>query len=204
VRGLAPATCVLLVLWVGLAGCDRNIEPFDPEEEPRQPDLSKIFPEGAERAEPAPPLLPPAPGEGRGASPLPAELAEADASRAGGAQPVPANEPGSITGRVEVAPELAGETPAGAVLFIIARRVAGGPPLAVKRVPDPVFPLGFRLGPSDRMIQQMPFEGPLTLSARLDGDGNATSRSEGDLQGQAEGEHQPGAVGVVIRLAERL
>ena len=36
---------------VALLGCDRNMEPFAPGEEPRQPDLSKIFPAGAEQAD---------------------------------------------------------------------------------------------------------------------------------------------------------
>ena len=47
----------------------------------------------------------------------------------------------------------------------------------------PSFPLDFSLGPEDRMIQAMPFAGPLGLSARIDADGNATSREPGDLQG---------------------
>ena len=33
--------CVLGLL---LAGCDRNIEPYQPGEEPRAPDLARIFP----------------------------------------------------------------------------------------------------------------------------------------------------------------
>ena len=48
-----------------LVACDRNLEPFDPAEQPRQPDLSKIFPAGAEDAPTAPEPsleLPPPPG----------------------------------------------------------------------------------------------------------------------------------------------
>jgi hypothetical protein len=91
------------------------------------------------------------------------------------------------------------KVPAGAILFLIARRgQAGGPPLAVKRIESPRFPLEFTLGPDDRMIQAMPFEGPLQLSARLDTDGNAMSRTPGDLQGAAPGMHDPGATGIEI------
>jgi hypothetical protein len=50
----------------------------------------------------------------------------------------------------------------------------------------------------------MPFEGPLRLSARVDADGNATSRSPGDLQGEAEADFQPGASGVSIVLDQLL
>lgn len=177
-----------LFLVLALAACDRNLEPFDPNEQPSEPDLSKIFPEGAESADPVQPGLPPPPGEQRGAPNLPSEVA----AQAGSAAP--------ITGTVELAPEFAGRTPENAVLFIIARRGAG-PPLAVKRVADPVFPVEYSIGPDDRMIQAMPFTGPIELSARIDGDGNATSRSPGDVTGTARtGPVEPGATGVAILL----
>ena len=48
------------------------------------------------------------------------------------------------------------------------------------------------------MIQSMPFEGPLRLSARLDADGNAMSRDPGDLLGEASAPVQTGARGVEI------
>jgi cytochrome c-type biogenesis protein CcmH len=185
VRCLAlAALCVL-----ALAACDRNLEPFDPNESPREPDLSKIFPEGAESAEDVLPGLPAPPGEARGAPPLPAETADAESPGA------------AIQGTVELAPELAGRIPTDAVLFIIARGAGAGPPLAVKRVANPEFPVAFSIGPEDRMIQTMPFAAPIALSARLDGDGNATSRSPGDVTGAAAGEPiAPGAAGIVIVL----
>jgi hypothetical protein len=184
---------LLIALWaLAAAACDRNLEPFDPNEKPSEPDLSKIFPEGADSAEPAQPGLPPPPGaEERGA---PAAPSEAAAGSAGA----------PVSGTVALAPELAGRTPANAVLFIIARRGAG-PPLAVKRVEHPQFPVEFTIGPEDRMIQAMPFAGPIELSARIDGDGNATSRSPGDVTGTARGGPvEPGATGVAILLDTRL
>jgi hypothetical protein len=105
---------------------------------------------------------------------------------------------------VRVAPELEGKAPAGAVLFVIARRGSPGPPLAVKRIESPRLPLDFEIGPDDRMIQSMPFAGPVQLTARLDADGNATSRSPGDLQGSAPEAVEPGATGVAIVLGEQL
>jgi hypothetical protein len=42
------------------------------------------------------------------------------------------------------------------------------------------------------------------VSARLDADGNATTRSDGDLQGTAAAPAQPGASGVDVVLNERL
>jgi len=185
------AASILASFVLVATGCDRNVEPFDPNEEPREPDLSKIFPEGAEQAARIEPGLPPVPGGGRGAPPVAQEVAAAE----------PAPDGAPISGRVEIAPELAEKAPGGAILFIIGRRGGGGPPLAVKRVPSPGFPLDFTLGPDDRMIQAMPFAGPITLSARLDADGNATSTEPGDLSGVAVGGPvDPGASGVVIRL----
>ncbi len=175
-----------ILLLAVAAGCDRNVEPYVPGEEPRQPDLSKIFPAGAEQAERGPIEMPPAPTPegGRGADPF------------AGAAP--------IRGTVRVAPDLAGRLPQGGVLFVIARPGASGPPLAVKRVSSPSFPLQFSLGPEDRMIRTMPFSGELLLTARLDADGDATSRAPGDLQGRAAGAHAPGASGVEIVLDEVL
>jgi hypothetical protein len=74
----------------------------------------------------------------------------------------------------------------------------------VRRIPSPSFPLAFSIGPDDRMIASRPFVGPLNLTARLDGDGNATTRSPGDLQGAAAAPVDPGASGVVVVLDEAL
>jgi len=173
----------LVAALAGLAACDRNIEPFDPNEVPEQPDLSRIFPEGAEQApKDAPPSLPPPP---RGAPPL--------AAAAGESGP-------PIRGTIRLAPALAGRVPDGAVLFLIARRGGAGPPLAVQRIPQPRFPLEFSIGPDDRMLETIPFAGELELSARVDADGNAMSRQPGDLEGRAAAPAAPGASGVAIEI----
>lgn len=177
----------VLLAAAALAACDRNVEPFVPGEEPREPDLSKIFPAGAEEAASprAQPGIPPLPREARGG---------ADAS----AQAAP------IQGTVSVPDALRDRVSDDAVLFLIARRGGAGPPLAVQRIGAPRFPLRFAIGPADRMIPSIPFEGPLQLSARLDGDGDAMSRNPGDLQGAADGGFSPGARNVSIVLDEVL
>src|SRR5262245_66566233 len=85
-------------LALAVAACDRNLEPFDPNEKPREPDLSKIFPEGAEDAEPAQPGLPPAPGEQRGAPSVAGEAAEASSGA-------------PVSGTVVLTSEFQGHTP---------------------------------------------------------------------------------------------
>ncbi len=75
-----------------------------------------------------------------------------------------------------------GAVPArGGVLFVIARPEAGGPPLAVRRLPGGPFPMAFELGPGDAMIPGRPLAGSVRLTARLDADGDPLSRQEGDL-----------------------
>ena len=188
----------LLLATFALAGCDRNLEPYRPGEEPEQPDLSRIFPEGAEQAARVDSSLqmPPAPEPARGAGAAPPAGPGGAAEAAGDARP--------IRGTVRVSDALSDRVAPGAVLFLIARRGDAGPPLAVVRVAGPRFPLDFSIGPEDRMIRTMPFEGELRLSARLDGDGNAMSREPGDLQGSADGGFEPGASGVEIVLDEIL
>jgi len=44
----------------------------------------------------------------------------------------------------------------------------------------------------------MPFAGPLTITARVDSDGNAMSRAPGDLFGDAAAPVDPGATGVEV------
>lgn len=178
-------------------GCNRNVEPFDPDEEPAEPDLSRIFPEGAEQAVQAEPMLPEPPG--RGAPPMAGAAAPAGGARGGSGAPAgAAADGGPITGTISLAPGLESRVPAGAVLFLIARNAAAGPPLAVKRIASPHFPLDFSIGPDDRMLPSIPFAGPVQLSARVDSDGNATSRTPGDLQGTAPGSVAPGATGVAL------
>ena len=174
----------LLLPLVLAGGCHRNVEPFDPSEEVVEPDLSAIFPEGAERAnatrEAARPAMP-----------------------MGGRREAAVEGP-PLAGQILLAPELAERVPRGAVLFLIARNSGSGRPVAAKRISPPEFPLAFELGPEDRMAHDMPYEGPLELTARIDTDGDAATRTAGDLRGVAEGSHSPGATGVTILIDEIL
>jgi hypothetical protein len=188
VTAMRPGLVVGLIALLAATSCDRRVEPFVPGEEPQQPDLAKIFPEGAERADQPIPELPAAPA-GR-AAPLVAANGAANGA--------------PIEGTIELAPEIAASVPPGAVLFLIARGPNPGPPLAVKRVADPKFPLHFSIGPDDRMIQTIPFVGPMQITARVDGDGNATTRDPGDLSGASDSPHSPGDRGVALLIDQVL
>lgn len=88
-----------------------------------------------------------------------------------------------IQGIVSIDPKLKAKVDSQAVLFIIARstKSPSGPPFTVKRVERPVFPVPCSLGPEDVMISGVPFTGKVILSARLDKDGDPTTREPGDL-----------------------
>jgi hypothetical protein len=191
-RGFIPTIIAIAISISFLIGCDRNIEPYQPGEQPSQPDLARIFPGGVE-SEPA--LSGNARAPDRSA--LPPSRAEGSAvSIATSARP--------IEGRVELPDEAAGRPDSG-VLFVIARPqgVQGGPPLAVLRIADPRFPLEFSIGPDNVMIPSMRFEGAISLSARLDADGNAMTRGTEDISSQVEEPLSPGTTGVKLLLTER-
>jgi hypothetical protein len=169
------------VLALALAACDRNLEPYvAAEDEPPPPERPVRVP-GLENPAPRA-TMPLGPPEGAGA-------------RAGTS--APSGEP--IRGRVIAGPGVDGGGGEG-VLFVIARSQPAGPPLAVKRLPVGPFPLEFEIGPSDVMIQGLPFAGAITLTARIDRDGNAMTREPGAAVAALAAPVQPGATGVELLL----
>ena len=69
-----------------------------------------------------------------------------------------------------------------AVLFVYARPVGAtaGPPLAVRRVFGPSFPVSLSISSADAMVPGTAFPARVTIQARLDRDGNAMTTMEGD------------------------
>jgi len=90
-----------------------------------------------------------------------------------------------IQGTISIEPKLKTKHQGGGILFIIARRAAtqGGPPLAVKRIASPVFPLSYSLGKENMMIPGSRFEGKVNIIVRLDKDGDPLTREPGSLIG---------------------
>ena len=99
--------------------------------------------------------------------------------------PTAANSGQTISGKITVDAKLKDKIDAQAALFIIARPAgsAAGPPLAVKKIDRPSFPLAYSLGQENVMMQGTPFAGKINITVRLDKDGNAVTREAGNLLG---------------------
>jgi len=91
---------------------------------------------------------------------------------------------GQISGKITIDPKLKANIDPNAALFIIARPAAsgGGPPLAVKKIDRPTFPIDYTLS-QDNAMMGMPFTGKINITARLDKDGNPVTRTPGDISG---------------------
>jgi len=70
------------------------------------------------------------------------------------------------------------------ILYVIVRVAgrAGGPPLAVKRMPADL-PVEFTVTAADSMVPGTPLVPAMDVTVRLDQDGDAWSNQEGDLSG---------------------
>lgn len=112
---------------------------------------------------------------------------------------------GAVMGTVQLGPAVADAATNG-VLFIYARKGMGamGPPLAVKQIRNPTFPLRFELSSDDMMIEGRDFSGEVYISARLDNDGNASTKNDGDLQSAVPIQATVGGEGVAVTLDQRL
>jgi hypothetical protein len=86
-----------------------------------------------------------------------------------------------VSGIVDIDPSLRGKLPPTGVLFVFARAAGAtseGPPIAVKRLPAS-FPAAFELSQADSMMGQ-PLPDQLLIEARLDEDGDPTTRPPTD------------------------
>jgi tetratricopeptide (TPR) repeat protein len=82
----------------------------------------------------------------------------------------------SINVTLELDPSASTKT---GVLFVIARNPMGGPPAAVKRLQGVSFPVTITLSSADSMMGQ-PLPAKFRLEARLDSDGDATTKPPTD------------------------
>ena len=89
-----------------------------------------------------------------------------------------------VSGIIKIDRNLVDQIPEGASLFLIARSEGAqrGIPLAVKKLQGITFPYSFTLGQADVMLPGALFDGPITIFARLDKDGDAAP-APGDIDG---------------------
>ena len=139
-----------------------------------------------------PPGAPPVHG---GPPPTPAPAAGNPGEGAAGA---------TITGRITLAPARKGDVTPNDVVYLAARRLSDNPQargslIAVKRFSASSFPIEFTLGAGGMMFKNGAFEGELTLSARVDKDGDPMSRRKGDVFGTIQ-KVKVGTAGVELAL----
>ena len=106
----------------------------------------------------------------------------------GGAAPSQSGSKGRrVAGTIDVDPSIRGKLPASGILFVFARPAGGseGPPIAVKRLPAR-FPATFELSEADSMMGQ-PLPDQLLIEARLDEDGDPTTRPPTDPKARLDG-----------------
>jgi cytochrome c-type biogenesis protein CcmH len=145
--------------------------------------LLQMLPPGQDRTE-IEKIVAEIPASGQG----PQQVAEAKPAQAS------ANAADEISGKITIDPKLKDKVNGQAALFIIARpEGAGGPPVAVKKMEQPKFPVNYSLGSENAMMQGVPLSGKLHISVRLDTDGNPMTHDPGDMSGDYK--KNPVAVG---------
>ncbi len=137
--------------------------------------------DGSGRPSPVPPLEQAA---APAAAPAPAAPPPAPAAPPSAAEPAAG---GSITGKIVLGSAVAKTKPEG-TLYLVARRISDNPNargtlVAVKKMPANSFPLPFSLTAADMPFQTGPFDGELTITARIDQDGDPMTHQKGDVFG---------------------
>jgi len=92
-----------------------------------------------------------------------------------------------IAGELRLAPALKDKVSVGDTIFLMVR-TAGmpGPPLAVRKLTSGTWPLSFTIDSRDAMVPGTKLDGKVTVSARVDKDGDAISKNPGDVVGASE------------------
>lgn len=117
--------------------------------------------------------------------PVPATAPAAPTTAPAAAAPADPN--ATITGEMILTPAIAKTKPSG-TLYLVARRISDNPTargtlIAVKKMPATSFPLPFSLSAADMPFQTGAFDGDLTLTARIDKDGDPMTHQKGDVFG---------------------
>jgi hypothetical protein len=133
-----------------------------------------------------PSVVPPLdPAAAAPAMPMPATAPAAPTTAPPAAAPADPN--ATITGEMVLPAAIAKTKPTG-TLYLVARRISDNPTargtlIAVKKLPATSFPLPFSLSAADMPFQTGAFDGDLTLTARIDQDGDPMTHQKGDVFG---------------------
>lgn len=180
----------MIALGFSVGACSKNDDADKPAGVPAQ------APGALPPAAPAPPPPAPAAAPPAAALPPPAPAAEA---------PEPKPDPkATISGEIVLAPAMKSAVKPDDPIFLVARRISDNPTargslVAVKKFTAEKFPIPFSLGPQDMMFKNGNFEGDLTLSARVDKDGDPMTHKKGDVIAMLPKVHV-GARGVKLSL----
>ncbi|MFN3198551.1 MAG: hypothetical protein ACE366_09060 [Bradymonadia bacterium] len=125
----------------------------------------------------------------------------------GAAGSQPAGAQGPVKGTIKLDDTVKAGVTAGKTLFIIVRKDAGegqkGSLLAAKKIAvtgADQFPLEFEITSTDLMFPGSALAGSLRISARVDADGDAISKTSGDVIGKAAKPVMAGGSGVEVLL----
>jgi cytochrome c-type biogenesis protein CcmH len=102
--------------------------------------------------------------------------------------PSPPDPKQTIAGTIVLPAARRAEVKKGDTMFLIARRSDGpGGLLAVQRLQAGDFPMPFTLSSRDAMVPGTPLDGTVSITVRVDKDGDPITRRKGDVFGQASG-----------------
>ncbi|MBI2567613.1 MAG: tetratricopeptide repeat protein [Candidatus Schekmanbacteria bacterium] len=112
------------------------------------------------------------------------QAAPAPGAGGGTGSPATAGAAPGVSGTIRLADGAAGEVSPQDTVYVIARATesTGGPPAAVRRLAAGEFPMPFALGTEDIMAGAA-WPDRMTITVRIDKDGDAMTRSEADLEG---------------------
>jgi hypothetical protein len=174
----------LLVVGLSMGACSKKDDENRPAAIPPMA-ASGVPPQPSPPAQPIPP--PPSP-------PMPAAPMAAPPAMPGAAADEPAPPQGpidpkaSITGTVILPAARRADVAPSDVIFLVARRIADNPSargtlVAVKKLSAASFPLPFTLSARDMMVPTGAFDGDVSISVRVDKDGDPMTRRKGDVFG---------------------
>jgi hypothetical protein len=97
---------------------------------------------------------------------------------------IPFDPKSMVSGVIAVDPKVKAKVAAGDTIYLVARSAdQPGPPLAVKKMTAGQFPMAFTLDGRDAMMAGTKLSGKVTITARVDKDGDAMTKNPGDVTG---------------------